>query len=176
MNPSRRGKIARLPRPIREALNQRLNNGEIGAALLVWLNALPEVRAVLAAHFGGEPISDRNLSRWKQGGFVDWRQHVEAQEWVGRLMEEGDEIEGEPGARKLADRLSAPVVVELFKLLKRAAASDDPVEHRKAVLGAAQQLAQLRRADHRLVEMSLLTERLAVNGARSQTGERETAE
>ena len=67
MNPSRRGKIARLPRPIREALNQRLDNGEPAAPLLAWLNALPEAQTVLAAHFDGSAINEQNLSAWKQG-------------------------------------------------------------------------------------------------------------
>jgi hypothetical protein len=69
---SRRGKIARLPLAVREQLNTRLRNGEEGKALLLWLNALPDVQQILTAHFKGKPIAQCNLSEWRKGGYVDW--------------------------------------------------------------------------------------------------------
>ena len=51
------GKIGRLPRVIREQVNRRLQNDEPAASLLEWLNSLPEVKAALAAEFGGCPVS-----------------------------------------------------------------------------------------------------------------------
>ena len=68
----RTGKIARLPRTLRNQLNQRLHNGEPGVELIKWLNSLPEVQAILAEHFNGVPISPQNLSEWNNGGFLDW--------------------------------------------------------------------------------------------------------
>ena len=68
----RTGKIARLPRTLRDQLNQRLYNGEPGVDLIQWLNSLPEVQAILAEHFNGVPISPQNLSEWNNGGFLDW--------------------------------------------------------------------------------------------------------
>ena len=69
---TRRGKIARLPLPIREELNTRLCNGEPGTDVLPWLNGLPAVQEVLAAHFKGKPIAPCNLSEWRKGGYADW--------------------------------------------------------------------------------------------------------
>src|SRR5580658_951731 len=66
------GKIARLPVAIRQELNRRLLNGEPARQLVVWLNGLPEVQAMLAAHFQGQPIGEMNLSRWKNGGYLAW--------------------------------------------------------------------------------------------------------
>src|SRR5713101_7111978 len=43
---SHKGKIARLPLAIREQLNRRLQDGEIGRDLVVWLNSAPAVQAV----------------------------------------------------------------------------------------------------------------------------------
>ena len=63
MNLTRNGKIGRLPRAVREQLNRRLDNGEQGGQLLEWLNALPEVRDLVAREFGGQPIRKQNLSR-----------------------------------------------------------------------------------------------------------------
>jgi hypothetical protein len=72
------GKISRLPREIREQLNRRLDDGEPGNRLVIWLNELPTVRALLAAEFGGAAINEQNLTNWKQGGFRDWRIQQEA--------------------------------------------------------------------------------------------------
>src|ERR1035441_634149 len=69
---TRIGKIARLPRELREQLNCRLHDGEPGTQLVVWLNSLPEAQAVLAREFGGRAVSEQNLSEWKQGGYRDW--------------------------------------------------------------------------------------------------------
>jgi len=69
---ARNGKIARLPRNVREALNQRLERSEPGPQLLAWLNALKEVKRIVKAEFGGVPVSKQNLSQWRQGGFQEW--------------------------------------------------------------------------------------------------------
>ena len=69
---TRRGKIARLPQPIREQINHRLQNGEEGKQIAEWLNTLPEVRSLMAAEFDGQPINEDNLSNWKLGGYRDW--------------------------------------------------------------------------------------------------------
>jgi hypothetical protein len=68
----RRGKIARLPGNIREELNIRLDDGQEADEILTWLNALPEVREILANQFEGSPISPQNLSAWRHGGFQEW--------------------------------------------------------------------------------------------------------
>jgi hypothetical protein len=72
---SRTGKLARLPLPVQEQVNRRLQNNESSRPLLAWLNRLPEVRCLLAAQFNSEPITKQNLSRWRHGGFRDWLIH-----------------------------------------------------------------------------------------------------
>jgi hypothetical protein len=82
----RTGKIARLPREIRDQLNQRLLNGQPGQRLLAWLNALPEVQRILAADFDGSPINAPNLSHWKAGGYEeDWLTRRETLEQAREL-------------------------------------------------------------------------------------------
>jgi hypothetical protein len=76
------GKISRLPREIREQVNQRLDDGVPGKRLVAWLNELPEVRALLASEFGGAAINEQNLTNWKQGGFREWRMREEARVFV----------------------------------------------------------------------------------------------
>ncbi len=40
----RNGKIARLPRAIRDELNRRMDDGQTGQELLPWLNGLPQAK------------------------------------------------------------------------------------------------------------------------------------
>ena len=57
MTMTRNGKVARLPRDIRNQLNRRLQDGEPGTRLVEWLNSLPDTQSVLAADYGGRLIS-----------------------------------------------------------------------------------------------------------------------
>src|ERR1051326_759966 len=72
------GKIVSLPVEICDQLNRRLHQGEKPKELLAWLNALPEVQAVLATEFEGKPITKQNLSEWKHRGFRHWRLRQDA--------------------------------------------------------------------------------------------------
>src|SRR5215472_5415538 len=72
------GKIARLPKHIREQLNRRLDDGQPASEILPWLNALPEVQEILAAQFDSAPITPQNLSRWHLGGFKQWLQNQQS--------------------------------------------------------------------------------------------------
>lgn len=69
---SRRGKIARLPLPIREELNRKLRDNVSGPKIRAWLSGLPEVKAILDTDFGGEEVTPQNLSDWRAGGYAEW--------------------------------------------------------------------------------------------------------
>ena len=77
---NRTSKITRLPEPLREELNQRLRNGEPAHIILPWLNARPEVIALVEEHYGGNLISPQNLSDWNQGGYREWLTRQEMRE------------------------------------------------------------------------------------------------
>src|SRR6266446_1134034 len=81
----RTGKIARLSHDIREQLNRRLNDGEQAHSILEWLNAVPEVQAVLAAGFDGRPLNKVNLTEWRHGGYRDWLVRQDALDFVEDL-------------------------------------------------------------------------------------------
>src|SRR5712692_2570099 len=142
---TRNGKIARLPRSIRELLNRRLRDGESGKSLVDWLNSLTEVQKVLAEEFGGRPISEQNLSEWKQGGFEDWLRHQETREWVQKLADESADLEEIAGDFSVADWLSAPLAVAMGRWLHTAAAKapEDPKQS-QMLLGIARELTLLR--------------------------------
>ena len=92
---TRKGKIARLSRTIREQLNERLDDGQPGSVILPWLNALPEVAAILTQHFDSQPVNDQNLSDWRLGGFQDWLAAKEERNRIRALSEYAAELTSE---------------------------------------------------------------------------------
>jgi hypothetical protein len=60
------GKIARLPKQLRDEILQRLKGGQTAKIIIAWLSGLVEVTAILEAQFSGKPISEINLFNWKQ--------------------------------------------------------------------------------------------------------------
>jgi hypothetical protein len=106
----RKGKIARLPRPLRHELNRRLADNEDGGVLLNWLNALPEVKAVLARDFAGEPISKQNLYEWRQGGFLEWQARQDLLEHMRDFAADAEELDAATNGR-LLDGMATAVAV-----------------------------------------------------------------
>ena len=116
---ARFGKIGRLPLDIREQLNRRLQDGEIGKDLVVWLNSVPEVQTVLKAEFGDRPVNEPNLSDWRTGGYEDWLIHQDTMQQVNELVANAKELTGAsntPLSELLATCLAARYAVELSRL------------------------------------------------------------
>ena len=82
---TRTGKIARLPREIRQTLNERLRAGETARNLVDWLNDFPVVQTIMACEFDGQPIREQNVSEWRKGGYQEWLQQENALEMAVRL-------------------------------------------------------------------------------------------
>jgi hypothetical protein len=80
--PTRRSKIYKLGRRLRDQVCERLIEGEDGSTILPWLNEQPEVTA------RGWTISPQNLSDWRDTGYADWqrdRTRVEHTRTMGDL-------------------------------------------------------------------------------------------
>jgi hypothetical protein len=144
---TRTGKIARLPREVRDELNRRLDNGEDGPSLLAWLNGRPGTLQVMQDHFGGAPVTKQNLSEWRQGGWLDWQRQQEALILADRLLEGAADLEQRAGDGPLTDRMAELLAVALGHLLRDAAHLPAGPEKTRAVLGAAEQLIRLRQTD-----------------------------
>jgi hypothetical protein len=176
---SRNGKIARLPKPARLQLNRRLEDGQQGKQLVEWLNSLPEVKDTLQSLFNGRPISEQNLSEWKQGGYQDWLQHQESCGLVQRLAEQVQDLAAEAGDQSVSDRFAALLAIELVRvgeaLLKETA---DPAERWRRLRGLLQGLGQLRRDDHHAARLRIDQDRWHREADRldEQKAERQTAE
>jgi len=90
---TRLGKIAQLPKSIRDDLNHRLENGKQSPELLEWLNSLPETQDLITQKFANQPITRSNLSDWRHGGFAEWRADQLREARIQRICETGGSLE-----------------------------------------------------------------------------------
>lgn len=158
---TRKGKIARLPRTLREQLNRRLSDGEPGIHLVEWLNQLSETQSLLAREFEGRAITEQNLSEWKQGGYADWLARQETLERVRELADDAAEL-AEVTDGPLADHLSTVVSARYAATLAgwNGEMSDELRRTLRALRALSQDIAELRRGDHSAARLKLEHERL----------------
>jgi hypothetical protein len=158
---ARNGKIARLPREIREQLNRRLQNGEQGGPLLAWLNELPEVSALLAREFGGIPVSKQNLCEWRAGGFVEWQARQKTLEKARELAADAGEITKATDG-KLTDHLATVLAVRYASALAGwdGEVTEELRKELRALHGVCQDVVELRRGDHSGARLQMEQERL----------------
>ena len=163
---TRRGKIARLPRAVRDELNRRLDDSEQGARLVEWLNGLAEVQAVLKTDFEGRPINEQNLSDWKEGGFKDWRRSQQAFELASGIMEQAQERGELTKGCRLSDRVGEMAALSLARMLQTNMEQDNNgAEQQRAALKVIREVARLRHSD-RAYEEALRRQDLHVRRSR----------
>ena len=163
---TRSSKISRLPRQLRDQLNQRLDNGEQNKRLLQWLNSLPEVQALLAAEFEAQPISPQNLSKWKKHGFLNWQLQQSALAFTNDTLP--DDLD--PSA---LEKMSAKLI--RFLQIRYAALAgslpaphEDPEAELARLAGLCTNLTALRRGDLSAQRLILELERLALEKSRAE--------
>jgi hypothetical protein len=159
---TRNGKIARLPREVRDQLNRRLSDGEPGTKLVEWLNGLLEVQALLAREFAGRPVSEQNLSEWKRGGYRDWVTRQEALEQARELAADAAELAAATEGL-LADHLATVVTARYASALAgwNGEATEEFRRKLRALRALCQDIVELRRGDHSAARLQLERERLA---------------
>lgn len=158
MNTTRHGKIARLPKALREELNRRLENGEPGKRLVAWLNTRPEVQALVATEFGGKPVREQNLSEWKTGGYRDWLVQQEALELATRLAEDAGELQV-AGRPPLTDTLALWLTAR-YAVATRQVNAADGVAGWRQLRELCADVVELRRGDHSAERLRLEREAL----------------
>jgi hypothetical protein len=159
---TRTGKIARLPRDLRNQLNRRIADGESGIHLVEWLNGVEQVRHVLAQDFGGREISEQNLSEWKAGGHQDWLARQETLACARELAGEAGEL-SEAAEGSLADHLAVVLSARYAALVSGWNGEMDDAFRRKAraLRTLCQDIAELRRGDHTAERLRLDLDRFA---------------
>jgi hypothetical protein len=169
MNSTRHGKIARLPKVLRDQLNRRLQDGEAARSLLAWLNGLPEVRALLAAEFAGRALRPQNLSEWRRGGYRDWLAQREVLELAKGMGESVTELQAE-GRPALTDTL-AQWLAARYAVATRQEVQASGVEGWRALRELCADIVELRRGDHYAERLRLERDQLEFKRQRMHQGE-----
>jgi hypothetical protein len=165
---ARIGKIARLPKAIREQLNQRLADGEPCGSLLGWLHSLPEVIEVLVRDFGARAILKQNLSEWRQGGFREWEAKQERLAHLRLLADEADEVE--EASPHLPDRMATLLAGRFASVIAATMQVKDwsKPRHRAQLMELNEAVATLRRFDQGASRLRLECEQLEIKKAELQ--------
>ena len=167
---TRNGKIARLPRNIREQLNHRLSDGEAGGRLVDWLNKLTEVRHLLAEDFDGRDINEQNLSEWRQGGYQDWLKQQDRRCMVRQLAEDAGQLHEDADGLEVSHHLAAVLTVELAESAKALMTTiTDPAERWVRLGELLRELARVRREDCRAGRLQIERERRAKERAEEES-------
>ena len=143
---TRTGKIARLPKEIREQLNRRLENGHTARTILPWLNALPETKQILTEQFESKPIRAQNLSEWKKGGYQDWLQQQERIDWFDHFCENEVELAKHENCGDTFEAMSRIFIVEIGQSIAALRNIKDPRERSHCLQNLAREFSRLQNA------------------------------
>jgi hypothetical protein len=168
---ARIGKIARLPRDIRSQLNTRLQDGHEGKKILLWLNSLPQVKALLAEFCDGCPVNEQNLSDWRQGGFEEWLLHQDLLAQAAELAANHHELQSAALGQSLTDHLATAVSYRYATLLaSQGPQFDEPALRQLRSLGrTCQAVVKLSRRDQNAARLKIETERWQLARAQIET-------
>ena len=136
------GKIQRAPLEIREGLNRRLLNGELGPQVLPWLNGLADVQRICRDHFAGEEVSSKNLSDYRTGAYQKWLNSRATMQRQKELSAHALEIVQSSG-RNLSDAAAALAAGKLLNAVEAIADDETPPEELIAAIH------DLRKGDHK---------------------------
>ena len=159
---TRIGKIARLSNDFRDLIGFTLQNGEPAKPLLELINSFSDVQSMLGAFFSGHPITEQNLSEWKTGGgYQDWLRDQQAHHLAKQLTDRATGLDQETGNLALSDHLATVLTEQLSRLALRLLeeAETDPEKQWHRLCQINRELSQLRRADHRALQLKMDRER-----------------
>jgi hypothetical protein len=113
--PHRRGKVARLPKLLRDQINQMLRDGHSYHHILEKLKTIPDAATI--------PISKQNLSRWKFGGYLDWLAQQEWREDLHDRQADALQLLEDPTGSRFQEVSLQIAAMRIFELLQRLQAS-----------------------------------------------------
>ena len=130
-------------------MNERLLDGEGGQALVEWLNRDKAVQQVLARYFDGAPITEQNLSEWRQGGYQDWLAQRDTVDAVNQVSEQATDVLCLVNdEERFSDHLSVVLSAELARATKALLSDQDyPPKRWQRLTGLTSLLNNLRRGD-----------------------------
>ena len=177
MKTNRNGKIARLPKSIREELNHRIENSERGPKLLAWLNSHPDVQRILAEQFAGHPIKQQNLSEWYRGGYQDWLELQEKRQRTDKLLEQAEAFSTDLTPQKIHAAVATLTAVDFAdRVQARLKACKDEDQHWDCLCEIQDRLCRYRREDFRAGNYALRREKWDYQVAAKQAAKEQAAE
>src|SRR5580700_2062615 len=166
------GKIGRLSKARRTELAHRLEDSQPGTDIVHWLNAQPDVQAILKAQFDGRPVTEQNLSDWKHSGHVEWLRREAARESALQLVERSDDLVETAQEGHLGDRLALVLAEQMSRLALALLEAEPDLEKRWQRLCAIhREVSQLRRDDHRAICTAIKEERFNREASRADQAE-----
>ena len=145
---NRDDQIVRLPQPVRGEINRRLQNGQLAAEILQWLNTLPEVQALMAVEFGGQPLNETHLAAWQLGGCREWEAQQDALEAACLFGAQAAELAAAANGQ-LADHLALCLAARIALALREPPpVADEPARQLHWLSRLCADLVALRKGDH----------------------------
>jgi hypothetical protein len=133
----RNGKVARLPKAVRDQLNTMLLDGV----------SYPEIISSLGP--AGDGLTEMNLSNWKNGGYVDWLRENQLTNAIQAKHELAQSIvERSGGDHKAGQAVLNVIALNLCEFL----VETDPAAHRESLLSDADKFTRFVNAMVRLAE------------------------
>jgi small basic protein (TIGR04137 family) len=77
------------------------------------------VQDVLKEQFAGRPVTEQNLSDWKQGGYQDWLRHEESYQLITDLTEQQESLAAAADGAEISDRFATLLSAELVALTRK---------------------------------------------------------
>ncbi len=161
------GKLSRLPREIRDQLNQRLDDAQDPDAILQWLNSLPEVQAVVNAHFDGKPIDGGNLSEYRKRAFRKWQIQRDALEFCSGFAAQ-DSPDHPPAALPRIEHFVQWISLRLAAAAESSDIADEPHAELRDLRSFLADIVALRRGELIARRIGLEEQRLALLRAKHQ--------
>ena len=162
------GKITQPPDEIREQLNQKMQAGDKPASLLKWLNALPEVQALIAEKFDDHPITKQNLSEYKRHSFRNWQMREEALHFIKNAQADDSALQKAIGGQLsgILSRWTATRYVSVAQAVSNGASDPDTELRRLSLMSS--HVTALRRGDLVAERIKIEQQRLEMERARKQ--------
>jgi hypothetical protein len=161
------GKISRLPHDVREQLNVRMDNGQTSKIILKWVNALPEVQAILKAQFGGQPIDDGNLSEYRKRAFRKWQIHRAALELSSEFAPQ-DSSEPPPAAPPPIEHFVRWISLRLAAAAESSSFADNPQTELRDIRNFLADIVALRRGELISRRIRVEEQRLAITNTKNE--------
>jgi hypothetical protein len=153
------GKIGRLSKMLRDKIGQWIEDGVPGTEIVEKLNALPTVKELCDKSFGGRPVTEQNLSEWKQTGHLVWLRRQEMRQLAVSLTEQSDDLKTAARGTDIGDRFARVLAAEMTSLgMTLLEAESDPQKRWQQLCEIRRELSFLRRDDHRGVSASIKRE------------------